>query len=135
MELNSMSSPQDVFATLQQIDRLLSDIELKITRLSTEGGGKGKSASVMSIRRELHSINMYLIAIERWSGSDTLSGIMNRIQSASQFAIRLQMLLSTVFALEAAVNAGMGPLCWLNLGAQGLGFAISAQNMYTTWGQ
>jgi hypothetical protein len=130
-----MSSPQDVYTTLQQIDRLLSDIELKITKLSSEGGSKGASASVMSIRKELHSINMYLVAIERWSGSDTLSGIMNRIQSASQFAIRLQMLLSTVFALEAAVNAGMGPLGWLNLGAQGLGFAISAQNMYTTWGQ
>ena len=129
-----MSSAQDVYNTLMQIDKLLADIELKIDKLSSGGGGGG-GASVMSVRRELHIVNMYLISLERWSGNDTLAGIVNRIQSAAQLALRFQMLLNAIIALEAVANAGAGPLGWLNLGAQGLGFAISAQNMYVTWSQ
>jgi hypothetical protein len=126
-----LSQIQQVYSVLQEIDRLLADIELKVQNLSGQGAG-AVSASIPSLRKELHVISMYTVALERWAGSSTIAGIMNKIQSVQAAILRMYMLINT---LETIANIGMGPLGWAMLGANVLGFAIAAQNIAVTWGQ
>jgi hypothetical protein len=126
-----LSQIQEVYSVLQEIDRLLADIELKVQNLSGQGSSAA-SSSIPELRKELRVINMYTVALERWAGSDTITGIMNKIQSVQAAIIRMYMLINTLSTIQ---NIGMGPLGWAMLGANAIGFAISAQNIAVTWSQ
>lgn len=125
-----MSEAQQIQGTLEQIDKLLIDIELRINNITGQKGGGGSSGGVgvdPSLRKEIHTVMVYLTAIERFSGSDNISDVINKLQQAAAVAVRLQMLLISIQTINAAIAVGQAvtPWGWAALGANAVGVGIS----------
>jgi hypothetical protein len=124
-----MSDVQGTYATLMEVDKLLADIELRIEKITSgigaESGGSGGSGS-LSLRKELMIINTSIMAIQKFTGNDTLAAVGNRIQEVTAVAMRLFVVLK---AIEIAEAGTLGPLGWAYAGAQGLGLAMTLSNL------
>ena len=120
----SLSEVAQIYEYLVRIDQLLSGMTVK-TETINKNIGMSTSGGDSSLRRELHVINSYLVAAERWSGSDTLSNMINKVQEMQAMMWRLYILIN---AVNAAMAAGT-PLGWLYVGTTAIGFVISAQNL------
>jgi hypothetical protein len=133
----SLGDTQEIMATMQEIIALLDATEVKVKDIKAEvGGSEDGGEGDLSLRRELRIMNMYMIAIQRFSGSDDLSQIFNKIQSVSAAALRLQMLLSNIQKVQAAMAAakivgsgGLNPWAWAELGANAVGLGMSLSTL------
>jgi hypothetical protein len=121
----SLAETQQIMSMLQEIMQLLNGAEIKTSTLSKNIGYSSGGGGGMSLRRELRLINMYTVAVEKWSGSGTLAGVMNGIQQAEAAALRFYMLILAINALAA----GPTPFGALYTGAMAIGFAISLQTL------
>lgn len=129
-----MSEAQQIQSTLEQIDKLLIDIELRINNITGQKGGGGTSGGVgvdPSLRKEIHTVMIYLTAIQRFSGSDNVSDVINKLQEAAAAALRLQMLLMSIQTINAALALGQAvtPWGWAALGANAIGFGVSLSSL------
>jgi hypothetical protein len=124
----SLVETQELMATMREIISLLDAAEVKTGKVKSDITGEGGAAAGgMSMRREMHVMSMYLTAIQRFSGSDTLSQIANKIQDVSAAAMRFQMLLISIQTINAALSASMAvtPWGWAALGANAIGLGMS----------
>ena len=124
-----MSDIQGTYQILMKVDELLAEIELKITNITAKvvgGDTAGATAGVGSLRKDFRALNMYMIAIQQFTGSDTLSQIGNKIQQTTASVMRLYMLMN---ALSIAMAGTMGPLGWVYAGANVIGFGMSLQTL------
>jgi hypothetical protein len=123
----SLVETQELMATMREIISLLDAAEVKTGKVKADVIGEEGAAGGMSIRREMHVMSMYLTAIQRFSGSDTLSQIANKIQDVSAAAMRLQMLLNSIQFINTALSASMAvtPWGWAALGANAIGLGMS----------
>lgn len=125
---------QEVYGTLLQVDKLLSDIELKIDKLQGSSGGGGAASAtgqVAALKKELHSANIILMNIGRWSGSDSLSAAVNKVQDLTVITMRLYMLMTALNALAA----GPTPVGLLYAGAMAVGFGMSTYTFMNSVGE
>lgn len=120
----SLSEVAQLYEYLVRIDQLLSGMTVK-TETINKNIGASTSGGQSSLRSEMHLINMYLIAIEHWSGSGTLADTINRIQQSTAAAMRFYMVLMAINALLESNT----PIGWIKLGGQIIGFAIATQNL------
>jgi hypothetical protein len=118
----SLIETQELMATMREIIALLDGAEVKVKDIETKVGGEGGDGGGLSLRREFHIMNMYMMALQRFSGDDTLSAIANKIQSITAALMRLRMLM---FAIEEAAAGSLGPLGWAYAGANAIGFGLS----------
>jgi hypothetical protein len=121
----SLVETQELMATMREIISLLDAAEVKTGKVKSDI--TGGAAGGMSMRSEMHVMSMYLTAIQRFSGSDTLSQIANKIQDVSAAAMRFQMLLISIQTINAALSASMAvtPWGWAALGANAIGLGMS----------
>lgn len=115
-----------------QVDKLLADIELRINKITSQVGGAGGGAAgagkeAASLRQELHILNGYMIAIQKWSGNDTLAGAINKVQEINAMILRGYMLLEVFNDLYYAST--LNPFLVAYAGVHAIGFAISVQNV------
>jgi hypothetical protein len=136
----SLAETQEIMAVLQEIMAMLEgagvkvdEVTEKVTGKTREGGVSGGSDDNLSMRREMRVMNMYMVAMQRFTGSDTLSQIANKIQSVTAATMRLMMFLRNVQLIQTAISLGKAvtPLGWLELGANAVGLGMSL----TTLGQ
>jgi hypothetical protein len=129
----SLVETQELMATMREIISLLDAAEVKTGKVKSDITGEGgvAGASGMSLRREMHVMSMYMTAIQRFSGSDTLSQIANKIQDVSAAAMRFQMLLISIQTINTALSVGMAvtPWGWAALGANAIGLGISLSTL------
>jgi hypothetical protein len=141
----SLSETQELLSVLQEIMAILDQADLKVNKISkavtgNEPGVTGSSArgytTDYSLRREMRIMNMYMIAMQRFTGSDTVSQMVNKIQSITMAVLRLQMLLNNIQRVRAIMagaqvvgSAGMNPFAWLELGANAIGFGMSLSTL------
>ena len=121
----SLAETQEIMGLLQQIMAMLDGVDLKTEKVTRNIGFNASSGGTSSLRRELHVLNMYTIALQKWSGNDTLAGIMNGIQEIIQVTTRLYMLALAINALAA----GPTPFGLLYLGANAIGFAVTLNTL------
>ena len=110
---------------LQEIMQLLDGAQLKTDKVSSSIGYSSSGSKGNSLRRELSVLNMYTVALERWSGNDTLSGLMNEVQKVQRVILRMYMLTMAVQALAA----GPTPFGLLYLGSQVLGLGMTLSTL------
>lgn len=121
----SLAETQQIMSMLQEIMQLLNNADVKTTTITKKIGFNPSGSSSMSLRRELHVLNMYTTAIERWSGNGTLTEILNEIQTAEAAALRFYMLMMAINAL----STGITPFGLAYAGAQLIGFGITLQTL------
>ena len=129
----SLVETQEIMATMKEILALLDASEVKVKDVTEKvtgksGGGVGEE---LSLRREMHIMNMYMVAMQRFSGSDNISQIVNKIQSVTMAAIRLQMLLRSIQVIQTALAASLAvtPWGWAMLGANAIGLGMSLSTL------
>jgi hypothetical protein len=127
----SLGDTQEIMATMQEIIALLDGAEVKVKDLKQDVEGTGGEGG-LSLRREMRIMNMYMIALQRFTGNDTLSQILNKIQGISAAALRLQMLLNNIQRIQVIMagakvvgSMGMNPWAWAELGANAVGLGLS----------
>lgn len=107
---------------------MLDGADIKIEKINKDIGYESSSsggAREGSLRKELRVINMYTIAMERWSGSDTVATAINNLQKLEAAMLRAYMLAMAINAFTA------GPTLFgaLYVGANVIGAAITLQNL------
>lgn len=133
----SLSETQELLSVLQEIMAILDRADLKVDKISTAVTGKSSSGKSvrgysyfgdqLSLRREMYTMNMYMIAMQRFTGNDTVSQIVNKIQSATAAAMRLRMLLLSIQTIQTAMAMGNALTPWgiAMLGANAVGLGLS----------
>ena len=109
---------------LDQAEAKTGELSQTIGYSSTGSVGGGIYGN-LSLRHELHVINMYTMSMEKWSGNSTIAGIMNKVQ-------QVEALIMRVYLLSIALNSLIaGPTAFgvLYAGANLLGLAMTASNM------
>ena len=136
----SLSETQEILSVLQEIMAILERADLKIDETTEKVSGKSSTRGYSyfgdepgSLRRGMRDLNYYTIAIQEFTGTDTLSQIANRLQTAAQIAIRFKMLLQSIQVIQMAQKMGNAFSPWgaVDLGANAIGFGLSL----TTLGQ
>jgi hypothetical protein len=120
-----LSEIQEVMSTLTEVDRLLADIELKISNITqtSNGGSAGTGGnSGLSLRQQVHSLNVMMILVEQMTGDKNIDKAMQKVQQFIMVLMRLRMLL---FAIEEVAAGGLGPAGWIYAAANAAGFGIS----------
>jgi hypothetical protein len=100
---------------LEKVNQLLADIELKITNIQKEAAGKGSSGDGLSLKQNLHIVNVLLMSMEKFSGSGTLSAMLNKIQQGVHAAYRAYYAAIQIHTAIAILNAE-NPIGWAEMG-------------------
>ncbi len=116
-----MSQAREVFLTLTEIDKLLADIELKITNIIGEKGA-GTSAG-LTLRQEVRTLNILMMSLERLSGTTNLDQTARKIQYVIMLAMRARM---AIIAIQTALIPGAGAMSFLYAGVNvaAVGFSM-----------
>jgi hypothetical protein len=114
---------RQILSDIREIMALLNNAEFKTEKVKTSIGMTGSGHS--SLRSELREINMLLLGIETWSGNDTLTGTINKVQQLNNVLIRSYQLMNAIIAIGSIGTPGG----WLKLGARVVGFSISMHNL------
>ena len=120
----SFSDINEAVSLMREIIALLDGAETKVGKVKEDVTGDGGGPS---LRQEFRVMNMYMSAIQQWSGSDTLAQVGNKIQQTSAAVLRFYMLMEALSAVMAATS--LNPFMIAYAGAHALGFAISVQNL------
>lgn len=129
----SFAEQQEIMDTMRELIALLEVAETKVGKIDDAITGSGGGPS---LRKEMRVMNMYMIALQKWSGSDTLSNAVNKIQDFIRIILRVQMLLISIqkiqtimAAAKVAGSAGLNPFAWLELGANAIGLGMSVATL------
>jgi hypothetical protein len=135
----SLAETQQIVADLQEIMQMLNTAETKVDDVTEKVTGKSSKNSrgysftedKVSLRREMYTMNMYMVAIQRMTGSDEISGMINKIQSAIATAMRLRMLLLSIQTIQTAMAMGNALTPWgiAMVGANAIGLGISLSTL------
>jgi hypothetical protein len=119
-----MSDVQEVYMTLTEIDKLLADIELKITKIGGEatGAGGNSGGAVLSLRRQFRVLNMISMSIEAIAGNKNIDVLAQKFNQTLMLGMRVYMMLN-------ALNAASGPWGLAYAGITMLGVGISYGNL------
>ncbi len=125
-----MSEIQESFAILQQIDKLLADIELRIDKITgdTKGGGGDSSSRTLSLQKQVRTLNMMVILVSQMTGDKNIDKSIQKIQQLTMSFMHLRM---AILAFQMA----SGPVGWAYAGVTGMATAISFGNIMTDIGE
>ena len=108
-----------------EVDRLLADIELKISNITGKpigATGSGESEGTMSLRKQVHILNAMTMLLQQMTGDKNVNAAIQKIQQLVMLLMRARMLL---FAVTEAEAGALGPFGWLYAGANAVIFATS----------
>lgn len=122
----SLQETAQIYEYLVRIDQLLSGMTVKTETINRNiGAAPSSSGGESSLRRELRIVNLYLVAIQNWSGDSNAAGFLNTIRQTEAAVLRL------VMAINAANTFLSSPTIFgaLYTGAMSIGFLVTMQNM------
>ena len=114
-----MSDIQSAYATLMQVDKLLADIELKITNITGESSAKGGTSSgrLLSLKQQVRILDTMLMLIQISTGDKNIDKAVQKFQKLIGLLMRLRMVM-------LAVESASGPWGWAYAAANIAAFGI-----------
>ena len=116
----SLSEANQILTVLERIDAILNNVTVKSDKV-IESTPKLQEHEI-SLRKEIRTLSIRMMTMQRFSGRDTLDGVINKAQEVMAIVMRLRMLM-------LAVEVASGPWGWAYAAANAVAVGISVSNL------